>query len=218
MTTNNYKKEEDVQETHEVALDNWNAASNRLDGVVTETATDLNRNYEILNWVEGQVSEEAQPFVQESKAITHKMAERVAHYDAVREQAKAFMKEMVDRHQRLAGDYEELQNDMVDMNLSNPLVERLVESVEENAMEMVWDDVRTDKAGEYEEAYGAAYDNVFTEIHEGIRENTGVTDWTLIYRMTNVLTGQDEPTDEQRDLMRQLIESFRKPEDNVDHE
>lgn len=211
MTDHNYKKEEEVPETPEIALDNWNAASTRLDGVVADTATKLDRNYELLNWVESQVTEDDKPLVQESKAITHQMATRIAEFDAIRTQAKGFMKEMLDRHQRLAGDYEELQNDVVDMNDDNALVGQLIEGVEQGVYENMSEYYMND-------ALEAAYEEVFTEIHEGIKDCTNETDWTLVYRMSNVLTGQDEPTDEQRDLLKRLIESFRKPEDVNDHE
>ena len=71
---------------------------------------------------------------------------------------------------KLAGDHEELQNDIVEMNLKIPLISDLIESVEQNTYEWI------DQSDYFDDAYAEATDNLFTEIFESLRNLTGVND------------------------------------------
>lgn len=209
---NHYQQEENQADTPENTLANWNATSNALDGIVTQTATSLNRNFELLDYVEELVPEADKPYVQESKAITHTMAEQITRYEMARLAANVAVKEFYDRSRRLAGDYEELQNDVVEGNRNNPLVERLIDNVEEETYEFAADELREDNYGDYQEAFAEAYENVFQEIHDGISDVTGSHDWGAIYTLADVLTGNVPPTDRQKQLIADLLETCQKPE------
>lgn len=206
---NHYQKEEQPIDTPETMLANWNATTGALDGKALQAAQALNRSDELLNYIEAIVPDDDKPYVQESKAIAQQMAEEITRFDLARIQADAFMKEMLNRHHRLAGDYEELQNDIADVNRDNPLVDRLVTEVEEETADAYWNDpVDVD----YQEALGEAYDNVFQEIHDGISDVTGSHDWRAIYNLTDLLVGNINPSEQQKQLLEALLDTCREPE------
>jgi hypothetical protein len=173
MTEQYYSKEEQPVESNETAIENWTATTNALDGVVVDTADKINRSEEILSWAETVVGDEGVPFIQEARAITIELGTRITQYDAARLQAGVFMKEMADRHHRLAGDYEELQNAVVDIDRTHPLVDRMVETIEEEVAEQIYEDSHEN---EYDAALEEAYENVFQELHDGLHEATGTKD------------------------------------------
>lgn len=209
MSSNHYQKEDDPQDTPENMLANWNATSNALDGVTVATAEQLNRNYELLDYVEQIVPDSDKPYVQESKAIALKMAERITQYDVARLAANNAVKEFYDRTRRVAGDYEELQNAVAEVDRSNPMVDRLVELVEEEVAEDTYDRMAE---YEYQEAFTEAYENVFQEIHDGLCDVTGSRDWRAIFNLGDLLVGNTQPTDRQRELLAALLETCKDSE------
>lgn len=209
MSFNNYRKEEEVTDTTETGLDNYKANRKQMQVGVQDTAEKLNRNYDILNWIESQVPEDAQAFVQESKAITQQMAERITLYDQIHAQTEAFVGEMAKRMDQVAGDYEELQNDIADMNTDNPLIERLVEDVEQSTYEWI-----AESEGCHGDALEEAIEQVFTEMHEHVRQSVGTDDTVAVHNFSKLVSGMAEMTDEQRDLFKQLLATCSAPGDH----
>jgi len=64
----------------------------------------------------------------------------------------------------------------------------------------------------YKETFTTAYKQVFTELHRGIQKTTGCREWGLVYRLTDLLIGNTDPSDEQRDLLSRLLATVEQPE------
>lgn len=211
---NNYKKEEEVQDTPETLVQNHEAQLAALDGLPAKTAETINRVEQNLGWLLSQLAVQADPNAQnaiqyvweDSQAI----ANQVVQMDAARLAAAAFTKKMWGYHKKLAGDYEELQRDIVEMNSENRLISDLIENVEQNTYKWI------DQSDYFDDAYSEATDNLFTEIFESLRNLTGVNDVNATEALVDVLTGTSTPSESQIDLLRKLLTSFVKPGNHND--
>lgn len=189
MVDQYYKDEDNVQDTPEVEFENLQAQERGLSTVVTETADRLNRVAEITEWLyPRQHTDEDAMFIRELYESHNVTATQLTQAALAHKQAGAFAKKMFDYHQRLARDY----NDISDK------------------MDMVEEDLE-DLRGDFAEAMGEAYENIFDELHESIAEITGCKDWGLIYRLTDMMVGNTLPSDDQRALLSRLLESFTQP-------
>lgn len=208
---NNYRKEEEVQETPEMLVQNHDAQMATLDGAVVQTAETLNRVEQNLGWLLNQPNVQADPNAQTAIQYVwddaQAIATKVTQMDAARVASAAFSKKMWGYHKKLAGDYEELETAVTGADSSNPLVDRLIEDVEQSVYENMDDDMY------YSDAMEVAYENFHTELNETMRENTGINDPRATSALMDVLTGATTATESQKDLFRQLLATCAKPGD-----
>lgn len=215
MTTNQYKQEDNLPDTVEQTTENYLAQAGSLDGLVQQTADGLNEIEQRLGWVyqkaEAAGDNDMKVVISETWALAQQNSVRVTQLDAARLASIAMMKRMAEVHAKLAGEYDELHDAVADMDISHPMVSRLVEDVETDTREYMSE---MESAWMEDEALEIAYQEVFTELIEGVRELTGSADWHAVYRLTDMLSnnGLNKPTDEQIDLLKRLVASFAEPQ------
>jgi uncharacterized coiled-coil DUF342 family protein len=190
MVDQYYNHEDDVSNTPEVEFENLQAQEHTLSTYVTQTAEQVNRVVEIGEWLEKrQQDADDQAFVREIVTINNQIGTRLAQSALAHQQAGAFAKRMFEYHQRLARDY----NDISDK----------LEQVESDVDEL---------RDEFTESMKEAYEDIFAEMHNNIKQLTGCDDWGLIYRFNDLLVGNNEdPTPEQVDLLSRLLATFEEP-------
>ena len=206
----NYQKEEEPRETPETLVANQQAQISALDGVLPQTAEALNRVEQNLGWLNQLPGVQENPDAQ--NAITYvfqdaqDMATQIARMDAARLAANAFTTKMWKLHRELAGEYEDLENAVVDMDRSHPLIDRMMDDIEIGIHEEMEDYIAD--AGYQEGQY-----DMIIEFQTRLCAITGSDDIGAINRLSNLFLGDPRAfTPEQRHLMNQLLHTVSEPE------
>lgn len=204
-----YQHEDDPKDTPQSIVANHDAQTHALDGLVVETAAQLNQVEQNLGWLYQQAEkrndEEAKAAVNNVWGLAQTFATRVTQFDAARLASVAMMHKFNELHQKLAREYDDLEDAIATGDEEHPLLSNFAEGVAEQA----WNDME-DMA--YDQAYDDAHEAVFYDItmeaHTRIHDITGSDDWGAINRLSNMLLGDAEPTDEQRELLKKLLDTF----------
>jgi hypothetical protein len=209
MTDAYYKKEDDMPDTPDMLVANHDAHMKSLDGLVEQTASQLTEAEQALGWLyqeaEKRDDQDAMTAANNAWQIANQFAVRVTQFDAVRLASIAMMHRFNDLHRKLAHEYDDLEDALVEGDESHPLVAHLSAEIQEQAWEDM-EDMAYDAA--YDDAHEAVFYDVMMEAHSRLHEVTGSDDWGAINRLANVLMGGEDPTDRQRDLLKQLLDSF----------
>lgn len=187
MVERNYYKMEDDISAPEIEFDNLKAQEHAMSTIVTETADQVNRVAQVTEYLYGrQTDADDAAFIREVYEIANVMGTRIAQQAIAHKAAGEFAHKMFEYYQQMLRN----NNDISDK----------VEEVEEKLDEL---------RGEFDEAMAEAYENIFAEMHENIRQLTGCGDWGLIYRFNDLLVGNNEnPTPEQVELLDRLLATF----------
>lgn len=197
MGKNQYQVEERVADSLDVELDNLIAQNNALSTFVQDSADDISRIAELTQWLYGrQRNAKDAAFIHETYEIANRLGVRVTQSDLANAAAIAFAKMLLRSHGKLAGENEELCQEL--------------DKVEGDLVDMRHEINRLDAS--YRETMTTAYKQIFAELHNGIRNITGCGEWALVYRLTDVLVGNKEPTDEQCRLLIELLSTFEESE------
>lgn len=208
-----YTQEDNQPDTAQTTADNYITQANALDGLVEKTAQQLSDVEQNLGYIHQQADargdEDTKQAVANTWALTNEMAVRVTQFDATRLASVAMMKKMAEYHAKIAGEYDELEEAINDVDYDHPVVARLVDEVEQYTAESIYE---TESMWMNEEAMEIAYDHLFTEMHEALRDLTGATsdDWQDILNLRELLMGNSaKVTDEQKRLLRELLDTCR---------
>lgn len=209
MTDQYYDREDNVPDTAETIVANHDAQLASLDGLVAKTAEQMNQIEENLGWLYNQAEQRgddnAKLAVNNAFALANDLAVRVTQFDAARLASAAMMHKFNQMHQRLAKDYENLEDALATGDDEHPMLSGFAEGIQEQA----WNDMSEIA---FEDAYDSAHEAVFYDVMmeaaQRIREITGSDDFGAINRFNNVLLGDEAPTDRQRELLRQLLATF----------
>ena len=206
MTDHYYTQEDNLPDTPETIVSNHNAQLATLNGLVEQTATDVNAVEQNLGWLyqdaEKRGDENAKLAVNNTWQLTQALGVRVTQFDAARLASIAMMKKMADYNKAIAGELEDIQNALDEGDDNHPALRDFTSNLHEE-----WNEYEGEQM--FSDAMEIAYENVFTELHEGIREATGCTDWRTVYNLCDILTGSTEATDRQRELLTALLETVR---------
>jgi hypothetical protein len=190
MTDKTYYELEDDITNPDAEFDNLKAQEHALSTVVAETADQVNRVAQVTEYLYGrQTDPDDAAFIREVYEIANVMGTRIAQQAIAHKAAGEFARKMFEYYQQMLRNH----NDITDK----------VEEVEE-----ALDELRS----EFDEAMAEAYENIFAEMHENIRQLTGCADWGVIYRFNDLLVGNNEnPTPEQVELLNRLLSTFEQP-------
>jgi hypothetical protein len=143
MTDPYYAKEDDVVETEETALANWEAAQTSVANFVPEAAEDLNRTEEMLRklWEEaaktGNVGSQA--LIEHLWKIAERSTTRIAQQDAVHQLAKVAYEKNVEHRKQIQEELGEIQSAIEDVEemgyAESPLLRGVVDVIREQVEE-----------------------------------------------------------------------------------
>jgi hypothetical protein len=209
MTDQYYKKEDNLPDTPETIVANHDAQLATLDGLVARTAEQTNVAQQILDWMyrdaEQRGDQNGMAAASDAWQITNEFAVRVTQYDAARLASAAMMKKMADYTRRVTEKLDGIETALNEGDENHPALRDFAEGLREE-----WNEYEGDEM--FSDAMEIAYENVFTELHEGLREATGCEDWRTIYDLCDVFTGGTTATPEQVDLLKKLLDTVRQPE------
>lgn len=192
MNDHYYQHEEDVI-TVENELDTMDATRKALVVDTQITADQVSRSADITQYLYPlQGTAEQAALVSEQHETISQLATRITQYDLAYASTAAFAHRMFEMHQQLAGSMEKLadEKDFLEGKLSNK--KQQLKKLE----------------AEFNDTMKTAYQEIFTEMHESIRELTGCGEWALVHRLTDMLVGNTEPSDYQRQLLSELLSTF----------
>jgi hypothetical protein len=209
MSDQYYREEDNLPDTPETIVANHDAQLASLDGLVQQTADQLTQAEQNLGWLyqdaEQRGDENAKLAVNNAWQITNQFAVCVTQFDAARLASAAMMHKFNELHRKLASDFEDLESAIAAGDEEHPMLSGFVEGIQEQA----WNDM-SDLA--YDDAYDDAHEAVFydfmMECTQRIHNITGSDDFGAINRLQNVILGDVEPTDQQRERIKQLLSSF----------
>lgn len=210
MTDQYYKKEDNLPDSPETIVANHDAQLATLDGMVARTAEQTNVAEQLLGWLYNQAEQrgdkDAMTVANDAWQITNDLAVRVTQYDAARLASAAMMKKMAEYTRAIISEKDGIQNALNEGDDSHPALRDFAEGLRE-----VWNEDESQQM--FDDAMEIAYENVYTDLHEGISQLTGSKDWNVIDELVSLLQGNgyEEPTDEQRDLLKKLLGTFRTP-------
>ena len=192
-----YYSHEDDFTAPEVELDNLNAQDHALSTVVTETVEHVNRAVQLGDWLESRQQDiDDQAFVREMVTITNTMGTRITQQAIAHKSAGAFAKRMFEMHQQLARAHNDTSDKLDEIKAK-----------------------LADLREEIDDTMKEAYESVFAEMHNNIKQLTGCDDWGLIYRFNDLLVGNNEdPTPEQIELLGRLLATFEQSSDQPEQE
>lgn len=209
MSDQYYREEDNLPDTPETIVANHDAQLASLDGLVQQTADQLTQAEENLGWLyqdaEQRGDENAKLAVNNAWQITNQFAVRVTQFDAARLASAAMMHKFNELHRKLANDFEDLEDAIAAGDEEHPMLSRFAEGIQEQA----WNDM-SDLAYDdaYDDAHEAVFYDVMMECTQRIHNITKSDDFGAINRLQNVILGDVEPTDQQRELIKQLLSSF----------
>jgi|SRR6185369_4686440 len=197
MVDHYYNLEDNMQDTPEAELESIQAQEQALSTIVADTAAHVNRIAEIGAWlVNRQQDTDDQAFVNEMVTLANTMGVGITQQDIAHKGAAAFARRMFELHHQLAGDMEAICREM--------------DKVEFDLLDAKHDINKLE--GDLKETLKTAVEEMFAQLHKGIRKATGCTEWAAVYRLTDVFGGTVEASDEQRELLSRLIETVIQPE------
>ena len=209
MSDQYYREEDNPPDTPETIVANHDAQLASLDGLVQQTADQLTQAEQNLGWLyqdaEQRGDENAKLAVNNAWQITNQFAVRVTQFDAARQASAAMMHKFNELHRKLASDFEDLENAIAAGDEEHPMLSGFAEGIQEQA----WNDM-SDLAYDdaYDDAHEAVFYDVMMECTQRIHNITGSDDFGAINRLQNVILGDVEPTDQQRERIKQLLSSF----------
>ena len=196
MVDHYYNHEDDLT-APEVELENIQAQEHALSTIVADTAAHVNRIVEIGAWLANrQQDADDQAFVNEMVTLANTMGIGITQQDIAHKGAATFARRMFELHHQLAGDMEAICREM--------------DKVEFDLLDAKHDINKLE--GDLKETLKTAVEEMFAQLHKGIRKATGCKEWAAVYRLTDVFSGTVEASDEQRELMSRLIETVIQPE------
>lgn len=209
MTDHYYQQEDDVPDTPESIVANHDAQLATLDGLVQKTAEQVNVIEQNLGWLyqnaEQRGDENAKLAVNNAWQISNELAVRITQFDAARLASAAMLHKFNELHQKLAAEYDDLEEALMSGDESHPLIAHLSAEIQEQ----VWSDTSESMYEDaYDEAHEAVFYDVMMELTQRIHDITGSDDFGAINRLQNVILGDEEPTDRQRQLLQELLASF----------
>lgn len=213
-----YGKEEDV-ETPETQLANFRAQEGAVEAVVIwarETQIGIyDKTLELWNAADAmrteaeqrgdqmaveQLTETQNGLTEIYKGAEH-MQQNLLHTNAA-------MKSVLEAAEALAKQKKEIESDLEDLTeaISNadsdhPLVNDLIEMVEQNAYEYAGE-------GLYDDAWEAATESIYSDFYTTLRKLAPTASYFTMERFLSTLKGDDEMNDIQRGLLLSLIQTF----------
>lgn len=143
MTDQYYEQEDEVQETPETALANFQAQSNAMVHFVPETAEDLDRSGQMLRklWEDAgaQGNTGAQEMINHLWDIEQRQANKVVQLDAARQAAIAALQHIDEKYTQAVAESKQTKDAIQEAieygSTDNPLIGELIDSVREGTEE-----------------------------------------------------------------------------------
>jgi DNA repair exonuclease SbcCD ATPase subunit len=204
VTDQYYSQEENITETPDTALDNWQAQSNAVANFVPEAAQELERASQALTklWesagAQGNTGDQA--LIQHLWDIEQRQAGRVVQLDAARQAAITVVQQLDQQLNKAEYDLKEINRAIETIDEDHPAIAELVEQVQQDTMDWA-EDMAEQNTTEY------AFDTAWEEVHDRVQHVTGLS-WGKAYRFVSYLRGYREITDEQKALLITMIESL----------
>ncbi len=205
MTDQYYEQEDQLQETPERAIENFQAQSNSLANVVPEVATALEQTGQAL----GQLYDQAQAagntgamaLISASWERAQMIANQTVQLDALKQSAAAAIATIDEDRRQVVEQLSEYENALADGDESHPLLKEFAEEIRRDEYE-----ASIEQAEEYALEY--AHEVTYEQLGENIIELTGIKNWNLINRFIGILQGDYAVSDLQAAELKAFIEGL----------
>lgn len=125
-------------------------------------------------------------------------------FDAVRLSSVAMLRHFNELHRKLAGDFDDLQDAIAERDEDNPQLAGYARAIRGQAWEDMQDIAYEDA---YDDAHEAVFGDVMMEFCQRIHELTGIKDFGASNRLSNIVIGMQDPTPEQTELLKKLMQT-----------
>ncbi len=145
MSDQYYDKEDDVVETDETALANWQAAQSQVASFVPEAAEDLNRTEGMLKQLWDDAAKNgnvgSQALIEQLWKIAERSATRIGQQDGVHQLAKVAYEKTKERKQQIQEELDQVQEAIEDIEnmgwTDSPLLQGVVEVIQDQLEEQM---------------------------------------------------------------------------------
>lgn len=143
MTDQYYDKEDQVEDTPEVALANWEAANNQVANFVPQTAADMNDVWALLNELHQKSDASGQEKIAAIWEKVEQIGTRVGQEDGALQLAKVAYEKNVERRKQIQEELHQIQTAIDDMETmgwtESPILQGVVDVITEQVEEMMAD-------------------------------------------------------------------------------
>lgn len=204
MSDQYYQKEDQLEETPDRAIENFQAHANSLANVVPEVAVALEQTGQAL----GQLYDQAQAagnigamaLISASWERSQMIANQTVQLDALKQSAAAAIATIDEDRRLVIEKLDELESALATSDDSHPELREFADSMRQQGAEDA-QDMAEEYALEY--AHEVTYDN----LHENIAEITGLK-WAQINRFIGILQGDYVISDLQSAQLKEFIEGL----------
>ncbi|MEO8608929.1 MAG: hypothetical protein ABI690_13645 [Chloroflexota bacterium] len=143
MTDQYYDKEDDVVETPETSLANWEASANQVANFVPQTAADMNDVWAMLNDIHQRADAQSQTAIAAIWQKVEQFGTRIGQQDGVQQLAKIAYEKNVERRKQIQEELHQIREAIDDMEsmgwTESPLLQGVVDVITEQLEEQMVD-------------------------------------------------------------------------------